>query len=146
MLRNQLQLAISQETAWLNQLKSQPFDAKSKDRIDSEVRDHRAAYHQALLDLRKLVDSTNEKYEELAKDVEIKAASTALAKGKREKPKLGPSHEFLNNIKLLEKLEKAESAGETDEAEAKPARRSRSPARTRRSAKAAAASKGDADN
>ena len=37
--------------------------------------------------------------------------SSALGKGKREKPKLGPSHDFLNNVKLLEKLEKAESAG-----------------------------------
>ena len=35
-----------------------------------------------------------------------------LGKGLREKPKLGPSHDFLTNVKLLEKLEKAESGGE----------------------------------
>jgi hypothetical protein len=146
--RNQLQMAISQEMAWLNQLRSQAFDSKSKDRIDAEVRDHREAYHQALLELRQLVDSTNEKYEALAKDDEIKTAAVAVGKGKREKPKLGASREFLNNVKVLEKLERAESAGETDEQDAKPARRSQSPGRARRSAKAAAgeASKGDADN
>jgi hypothetical protein len=143
--RNQLQMAVNQETAWLNQLKSQPFDTSSKDRIDADVRDQREAYHQALQDLRKLVDSAAEKYEQLAKNTEIKAAAAALGKGKREKLKLGPSHEFLNNVKLLEKLEKAEAAGDTDETEAKPPRRSKSPARSRRSAKAAAAAAAKAD-
>ena len=61
--RTQLQMEINQDSLFLNQLKSQPADPKAKEKIDSEVRDRRDAYHQALLDLRKLVDSAHEKYE-----------------------------------------------------------------------------------
>ena len=53
----------------------------------------------------------------------MKDAIAALGKGKREKPKLGPSHDFLKNVKVLEKFEKAESSG--DAFQEKPARRSR---------------------
>ena len=69
-----------------NQLKSQQFDPKAKEKIDAEVRDQREAYHQALLDLRKLVDSATEKYDELAKDGEVKKALAAVGKARREKP------------------------------------------------------------
>ena len=58
-----------------------------------------------------------------------------LGKGLREKPKLGPSHEFLTNVKLLEKLEKAESSGETEPSAAKTGRRSRHGTRTKHSSK-----------
>ena len=54
-----------------------------------------------------------------------------LGKGKREKPKLGPSHDFLNNVKLFEKLEKAESAAAGDPFQEKPAHRSRSRSRAK---------------
>ena len=124
--RNQLQMQVNQESAWLNQLQSQKADPKAKEKIDAEVRDRREAYHQAILDLRTLADSTTQKYAELAKDAEVKEAIQALGKGKRDKPKLGPSHDFLNNVKLLEKLEKAESAGTDDPFQEKPSRRSRS--------------------
>jgi uncharacterized coiled-coil DUF342 family protein len=133
--RSQLQMEINQDSYFLNQLKSQPADPKAKEKIDSEVRDRRDAYHQALLDLRKLVDSANEKYEELAKNEDVKKALTALGKGQREKPKLGPTRDFHNNVKLLEKLEKAESAGETEAPQTKPARRGRSGTQTKNSAK-----------
>ena len=86
--------SCNQDSALLNQLKSQPSDPKAKDKIDAEVRDQREAYHQALLDLRKLVDSATEKYAELAKNDDVKKALAALGKGMREKPKLGPSHDF----------------------------------------------------
>ena len=109
--RNQVQAEITQDTYFLNQLKSKPADPKAKERIDSEVRDRRDAYHQALLDLRKLVDSANAKYEEVTKDGEVKKTLRVLGKGQSETLKLGPSHEFSTNVKLLEKLEKAESSG-----------------------------------
>jgi hypothetical protein len=122
--RNQLQMQVNQESAWLNQLQSQKADPKAKEKIDAEVHDRRDSYHQALQDLRTLADSITQKYAELEKDTEVKDAIHALGKGKRDKPKLGPSHDFLNNVKTLEKLEKAESAG--DAFQEKPARRSRS--------------------
>ena len=128
--RNQLQSQVSQESAWLNQLQSQKADPKAKDKIDAQVADQRVAYRQALSDLRALADSTTEKYAELAKDPEVKKAIELLGQGKRDKPRLGPSHEFLNNVKLLEKLEKAESASE-DPFQEKPAKRSRSKGRLR---------------
>jgi hypothetical protein len=124
--RNQLQAQVTQESAMINQLQqSQKADPKAKDTIDAEVRDRREAYHQALADLRTLADSTTEKYAELAKSDEIKQAIEQIGKGKRDKPKLGPSHDFLNDVKLLEKLEKAESAPEGDFSQPKASRRSR---------------------
>ena len=133
--RSQLQMEINQDSYFLNQLKSQTADPKAREKIDSEVRDRRDAYHQALIDLRKLVDSATDKYDELPKNDEVKKALSTLGKGQRIKPKLGPSHDFHNNVKLLERLEKAESGGETEAAEAKPARRSRSGTRTKNASK-----------
>lgn len=135
--RTQVQMEINQEYYFLNQLKSQPSDPKASERIDSEVRDRHNAYHQALLDLRKLVDSAHEKYAELAKSDDVKKALFALGKGQREKPKLGPSHDFLNNVKLFEKAEKAESANETEGQEGQPAKHSRHATKTKHSRKAA---------
>jgi hypothetical protein len=125
MYQNQLQAEIYQETAWLNQLKSPQADPKAREKLDSEVRDQRDAYHQGLVDLRTLVDAANEKYAELAKDAEVKKRLTALGKSRRDTLKLGPSHDFTTNVKQLEKLEKAESSADGLESQAKPARRTR---------------------
>jgi uncharacterized coiled-coil DUF342 family protein len=144
--RNQLQMEVNQDSYYLNQLKSQPADPKAREKIDSEVRDRRDAYHQALVDLRKLADSATAKYEDLAKNDEVKKALTVLGKGQREKPKLGPSRDFHNNVKLLEKLEKAESGGEAEAPQAKPARRSRSATRTKNPTKGADAQAGSDDS
>jgi uncharacterized coiled-coil DUF342 family protein len=133
--RSQLQMEISQDSSFLNQLKSQTADPRAREKIDSEVRDRRDAYHQSLVDIRKLVDSATGKYDELPKNDEVKKALTALGKGQKVKPKLGPSHDFHNNVKLLEKLEKAESGGATEAAETKPTRRSRSATRTKNASK-----------
>jgi len=139
--RNQLQMEVNQETAWLNQLKSQKFDPKSKEKIDAEVGDRREAYHQALLDLRKLADAATEKYGELATDEAVKKALVAAGKAAKNKLDLGPSHEFLNNVKLLEKLEKAASSPDTDGPPAKHARRSRHVTKSKHSSKPATATK-----
>jgi hypothetical protein len=142
--RIQLQMEIEQDSLFLNQLKSQPADPKAKEKIDSDVRDQRDAYHQVLVELRKLVDSTHEKYEALAKDDQVKKALEIEGHGLREKPKLGPSHDFLNNAKLLEKLETAESGGETETPHTKTSKRIRHGTRTKNSSKAAAATGSDA--
>jgi hypothetical protein len=134
MYRNQLQMEINLESNWLNQLKAQQADPKSKDKIDAEVNDRRETYHQAMLDLRTLADSTTEKYAEVAKSEEVKKALVAAGKGVKDKPRLGPSHEFLNNVKLFEKLERAESGEEPKATKSKSGRRSRTGSKSRRAA------------
>jgi hypothetical protein len=145
--RDQLQAEVNQEAAWLNQLRSQKVDPKSKEKIDAEVRDRREAYHQAVLDLRKLVDTATEKYDELAKDEDVKKALDAVGKTMGTKLKLGPSHDFSSNVKLLEKFEKAESSAESDGVTGRPARRSKFGTKSKHSSRsstaASAASDGD---
>jgi len=147
LVRNQLQAEVNQETAWLNQLRSQKFDPKSKEKIDAEVRDRHEAYHQAVLDLRKLVDTATEKYDELAKDEDVKKALDSVSKTMGTRLKLGPSHDFSSNVKLLEKFEKAESSAESDGSTARPARRSKIGTKSKHSSRsstaASAASDGD---
>jgi hypothetical protein len=137
--RNQLQEELRQDTRLLNQMQNQVTDPKSKDKVDAEVRQRRDSYHQALLDLRKTVDATTAKYEEAAKSDEITKALKLVGKSLREKPKLGPSREFLTNVKLVEKLEKAESSGEIEEPQARRSRRSRNKTKGKPSPKAAVA-------
>ncbi len=110
--RNQLQMELSQASAILNQLKSQPFDTQSKQKIDALVRDDQEAYDQALLDFRKLVDSTSEKYAELHKISSIEKALHSLGSTAKVKPKLGPSPQYVTNVKLLEKLEREKASAE----------------------------------
>lgn len=136
--KNQLQMELNQDSLLLNQIKTQSADPKAKEKIDTEVRDRRDAYHQVLLDLRKLVDAANARYDEAAKNDDVKHALSLWGKGTREKATLGPSHEFRANIKLLEKFEKAESSGETDETATRTSRRSRMKGKS--SLKAAASS------
>ena len=120
--RNQLQMQVNQESAWLNQLQSQKADPKAKEKIDAQVNDRREAYHQALLrpahpgrlDHQRNTPSSRRRRGQ-------GGHCQRWAKGKRDKPKLGPSHDFLNNVKLLEKLEKAESAGDAFQGEARTA-------------------------
>jgi uncharacterized coiled-coil DUF342 family protein len=135
--RTQVQAEIEQDSYFLNQLKSQPADPKAKEKIDSDVRDRRDAYHEAILELRKLVDSATAKYDEFATNVEVKKALDAIGKGQREKPKLGPSHDFQTNVKTVEKLEQAESSGDKEDTQAKPARRGRRSTKTKQSSKTA---------
>jgi len=130
--RNQLQLELSQANASLNQLKNEPFDAQSKQKIDALVRDNQESYDQAVLDLRKLVDSTSEKYAELKEDSSIKKALGSLAKTAKVKPKLGPSPHFATTVKLLEKLEKEKASSDAGGALDDSPRAARRAARARR--------------
>ncbi len=135
--RNQLQMELSQATAILNQLKSQPFNTQSKQKIDALVRDDQESYDQALRDFRKLVNSASEKYTELHKDSSIDKALHSLGRNAKVKPKLGPSPQYVTNVKLLEKLEKEKaSAGSGGPFEDAP-RAARRSSRTRRSHSAA---------
>jgi hypothetical protein len=136
--RNQLQVELQQDSAFLDQLKSKPADPKAKEKIDAEVKEKREAYQQALIEVRELVDKATEKYDELEKSSDVKKTLNAIGKRLRERPKLGPSHEFQTNVKLLEKLEKAAASGEDEDAPAKSARRSRRGTKNKNSTKTAA--------
>jgi hypothetical protein len=138
MYQNQLQGAIQLRTYTLNQLKSQPPDPKTRQTIDTEVRDRREALHQAVVDLRRLVDTTREKYEKLAKDPQVKAAREDLERTASVQLKLGPSRQFENDVKLLEKLEKQDSGEEAVDATASPVRKNRRLRGGKRSSKATA--------
>ncbi len=130
--RSQLQSELDQESQFLKQLKN-PADPKAKDKVDAEVNDKRDAYREALTDLRTMADETRDKYLDLAKNAEVNKALESLGKGKRDKPKLGPSHDFQANVKLLEKLEKAAAFDDHDPFATKPGRRAGKAAKATRS-------------
>jgi hypothetical protein len=136
--RNQLLAEINQRTSFLNQLKSQSFDPKARLAIDTEVRNRHEALHQSVVDLRRLVDAVNEKYAGLAKDPVVKKAVETLGRSTGPQYKLGPSREFLSNVKLLEKLEKEGSPDEAGDSAAQPARKARRLTKGKRSSKTAA--------
>jgi hypothetical protein len=111
MYRNQLQWELNQRTTLQTQLKSRPFDPKARARLDVDVQDQRTALQQGTQELRQLVDSTREKYTELAKDAAARKQVAALGKETRSALKLGPSRRFLADIKVLEQYERLISSG-----------------------------------
>jgi hypothetical protein len=136
MYKNQLQWEINQRTAFLNRLKSQPFDPKARLKRDYEVRDKQEAMHKAVLDLRQAVDATKEKYEEVDKDAAFKKVRSALERKTGTKLKLGPSRQFQLNVKLLERVEAQDSSGETGDSTAKGVRKTHRTTKGKRSTKA----------
>lgn len=104
--RNQLNAELGQQNAMLNQVKTHPPDPKMKDKLDADARDRQDEYHKAVTDLVQLVGTAQEKYAVLAKDAGVNKALAALELKVRPSPKLGPSHEFHETVKLVDKLEK----------------------------------------
>lgn len=133
--KNQLQWEVQQRKTFLNQLKSRPFDPKARAKVDADVEQKRSALQQAAEELRTLVDSTLGKYSELAKDPQFKKVLAALEKGKKDAYRLGPSRQFQNDVKQLERVEHilSPASGGTP---AKAARTSRGKARGKRAAPA----------
>jgi small-conductance mechanosensitive channel len=136
--RDELQAELDQRTAVLGQLKGQSFDPKARAAIDDQVRDRREALHQAVADLRRLVDATRERYAELAKAPELQQAREALERTSKARLKLGPSREFLANGKLLDRLEKWDSPDGAGEEKSTPARKPRRLPGSKRASKPAA--------
>lgn len=126
---NQLQMEINQRQAFVNQLKSKPFDPKDRIKADNEVRTRAEALHQGALDLRKLVDGIREKYAALEKDPKVKKWLNTPEGPAGVKPKLGPSRAFLLDEKMLERAERESSP---DEPLAQPTKASRKGRRTSR--------------
>jgi DNA repair exonuclease SbcCD ATPase subunit len=135
--RDELQAELDQRTTALGQLKGQSFDKKARAAIDDEVRDRREALHQAVADLRRLVDATRAKYAELAKAPELQQAREALERTTKAPWKLGPSREFQANAKLLDRLEKLDSPDGAVETKSTPGRKSRRLPGGKRTSKAA---------
>jgi hypothetical protein len=135
--RNQLQAEANQGTQFLNQLRSRPYDPTTKGKVDAEVQSQRESYHQALLDLRQLIDSANKKYAEVSKNEDVQKALEKLGAGAKTKPRLGPSREFTADVKVLEKLEKEEAGDQFQGAEPKPGRPTKRSQRGKRSARPA---------
>jgi hypothetical protein len=104
--RNELNLALGQQNALLSEVKSRPPDPKLKPKLDSDVEARREEYTQAVRDLVEQVHTTREKYASLSKNGEVKRALAQLEGMVKPSPKLGPTHEFVGIVKLVEKLEK----------------------------------------
>jgi hypothetical protein len=135
--RSQLQAEVNEGTLFLNQLKSRPFDPKAKEKVDAEVQNRREDYHQAVLDLRQLVDSTVNKYAEVSKNDEVGKALEKANVGAKTKLKLGPSREFTADVKLLEKFEREEAGEQAPVLEPKTRRSTKQSPKGKRSSKPA---------
>jgi hypothetical protein len=129
---------VNQRTTALDQLKSQPLDPKARQESDEKVRDRSEALHQALVDLRRLVDTARAKYAEIAQAPELQKAREALEHTTKTPLRLGPSREFQANVKLLDRLEQQEAGDGVDDAASTPARKPRRTPSGKRSRKAAA--------
>lgn len=125
--RNQLQMEISQRTAFLNQIKSQPFDPKARIKADADVQTRRNELQQGAQELRKLIDDVKEKYTAVGKDPKVKKWLDTPEGHAGVKPKLGPSHTFKLDEKFLERIERETGSddpfGATQKAATKKGRR-----------------------
>jgi hypothetical protein len=122
MYRNQLQEQVNETTAYLNQLKSHPFDPKTKTRLDAEALESHQTYNEAVVELRGLIDKAQQSYLKLAADETVKKTLYTLGRSAKIAPKLGPSHEFSAAVKMLEKLERETSRSEPSETQTRRAR------------------------
>jgi clan AA aspartic protease (TIGR02281 family) len=104
--RNQLVLAYNGLLDRIRLLQTQGDDGKLRSEIRAEVPRCRAAYIAAVQALRELVDATTKSYAELAGNDAIRKALESLSGRSRTKLSLGPSRQFLENVKLLERIEK----------------------------------------
>ncbi len=102
---NQVVAVVNTVTDRLNLLHQQEGNPEAKREIDAQASGRREAYVQAILDLRQLVDPITKEYAELAADPGVVQAIEQAGQGTKNKPVLGPSKAFLNNLKLLERAE-----------------------------------------
>ncbi len=123
--RNELQAEVTQRTSYLNQLKGQKYDPKARLQADADVRTRREERHQAVQELRKLVDGLHEKYAAVAKEPRVQKWLDTPEGSAGIKPKLGPSHAIRLDIKMLEQFERAEAAGDSANGPARSTRKGR---------------------
>jgi aspartyl protease family protein len=104
---NQLVARINELNDQLRLLDARVTDPTFKQDIDKQAALRREAFLQAILDLRRIVDKTNAQYAEITRDGTIAKALAALPAKSKASFKLGPSREFLANVKLLDKAEQS---------------------------------------
>ncbi len=108
--RVMVQQNYAMATQQLQMLKGRVPSAKIKKDLSDRIGKQRLELEGAVNELRTAVDSVVDKYDTLAKDEAIKSALNA-ASDTPVKPKLGPSKEFHDMVKTLEKMERALKTG-----------------------------------
>ncbi|WP_165229044.1 hypothetical protein [Aquisphaera insulae] len=101
MLRTQLARITSMQRSVGN-----TTSAEEKKEAEAQSRKSQQDAKAALGDVRSAVSSVQKRYQELAADPSVQAAFRALEKEKMGGMKLGPSTEFRNMVKSLEKAER----------------------------------------
>jgi aspartyl protease family protein len=91
----------------LRLIQSEGADAGLRDDIRALVSRRREVFIGAVLALRELVDSTAKTYGELAGSDDVKQALDEIGKRSKAKPALGPSRQFQENVRVLERIEKS---------------------------------------
>jgi hypothetical protein len=104
--RDQLRVALTELNRELDLLRSNPPTPKKKEDAKADVAQHREAHALGVRELRTLVDAILLKYQELPKDPQVQAALASIGQKTKTKMKVGPTAEFSNTVKYLEKAEK----------------------------------------
>ncbi len=104
--KNQAVLTYNGYADQINLLKNTASDSRLQKKVQTEVPHQREVYLQAVLDLRQVVNSATKAYAEIDANEAVKAALATLGQKSKIKLKLGPSPQFLSNVKLLERIEK----------------------------------------
>ena len=105
--KNQAVLTYNGYADQINLLRNTASDSQIQKKVQTGVPHQREVYLQAVLDLRQVVDSATKAYAEVQSNEAIKAALATLGQKSKIKLKLGPSPQFLSNVKLLERIEKS---------------------------------------
>jgi len=103
---NRFVAMINERSDRLRQLDAQTPDARTVRQIDEQTVQCREAFIQATLDLRKLVDQTNQQYIDRAKDDAFQKSLAAIQSKSKSPVKLGPSADFNKDVKQLQAFEK----------------------------------------
>ena len=102
---NEIVEAMNDLADRINLLQQGGVDAGAVKEAERAVEARRAAYLQAVLDVRNLVDATLRRYAELAGDAEVTAALATVNARRKDRLGLGPSRAFKADVKALEGLE-----------------------------------------
>ncbi len=110
--RNSLQMEINLRQAFVNQLKSKPFDPKDRVKADNEVRTRNEALHQGRRISASSWTASTRSTRRSEKDPQVKKWLNTPEGSAGVKPKLGPSRAFLLDEKMLERVERETSPDE----------------------------------
>lgn len=109
--RDQTQAYVDMASQYLNRLKREPFDPGASARTDAMVREFTDSSAQARDEFWKVVEATDQKYKELARNPEVKKALQAIRSKTRGRD-LGPTREFKWTVEGVAKAKKAAAKAE----------------------------------